>query len=103
MNDLYAPSDEHRMLRKTVRAFVVAEVEPQSLAHDRAEKFNLPLMRKLGPLGLLGITVSEQDGGSGMDATSAVIVHEELAASDPGFTLAYLAHKYVASHQSDIA
>ena len=90
--DLYAPSDEHKMLRETVRAFVVAEVEPQSLEHDRKEKFNLPLFRKLGPMGLLGVTVPEQDGGSGMDAVSAVIVHEELAASDPGFTLAYLAH-----------
>lgn len=80
------------MLRRTVRDFVVAEVEPQALEHDRAEKFNLPLFRKLGPMGLLGITVPEADGGTGMDALAAVIAHEEISASDPGFCLAYLAH-----------
>jgi isovaleryl-CoA dehydrogenase len=90
--DLYAPTAEHKMLRETVRAFVAAEVEPQALEHDRQEKFNLALFRKLGPMGLLGITVPEEDGGAGMDALAAVIVHEELSASDPGFCLAYLAH-----------
>jgi isovaleryl-CoA dehydrogenase len=89
---MYSPSEEHKMLRETVRGFVVSEVEAQALEHDRKEKFNLALFRKLGPMGLLGITVAEKDGGSGMDATAAVIAHEELSASDPGFTLAYLAH-----------
>jgi isovaleryl-CoA dehydrogenase len=41
---------------------------------------------------LLGITVPEEYGGAGMDAVAAVIAHEELSASDPGFALAYLAH-----------
>lgn len=90
--DLFNPAPEHKMLRETVRAFVESEVEPQALEHDRQEKFNLPLFRKLGELGLLGITVPEEYGGAGMDATAAVIVHEELSASDPGFALAYLAH-----------
>ena len=89
---LYAPTDEHAMLRQTVRGFVAAEVEGQALEHDRAERFNLKLFKKLGPMGLLGITVPEAYGGAGMDAVAAVIAHEELSASDPGFTLAYLAH-----------
>lgn len=90
--DLSNPTPEHKMLRETVRDFVKAEVEPQALKYDRAEKFNLALFRKLGELGLLGITVPEEFGGSGMDATAAAIVNEELSASDPGFCLAYLAH-----------
>jgi isovaleryl-CoA dehydrogenase len=90
--DLFNPTPEHKMMREMVRDFVTAEVEPQALAHDRAEKFNLPLFRKLGELGLLGLTVPEEYGGSGLDPISAVIVHEELSASDPGFALAYLAH-----------
>lgn len=90
--DLMNPTAEHKMLRETVRAFVESEVEPQALEHDRAERFNLPLFRKLGELGLLGITVPETYGGSGLDAVAAVIAHEELSASDPGFCLAYLAH-----------
>lgn len=90
--DLFHPTEEHKMLRDTVRAFVQSEVEPQALEYDRKELFNLPLFRKLGDLGLLGITVKADYGGSEMDATSAVIAHEEISASDPGFCLAYLAH-----------
>jgi isovaleryl-CoA dehydrogenase len=44
--DLYNPSDEHKMLRETVRAFVQSEVEPQALEHDRKEIFNLPLFAR---------------------------------------------------------
>lgn len=90
--DLFNPTEEHSMLRDTVAQFVKAEVEPQAHEFDKKEQFNLPLFRKLGDLGLLGITVSDQYGGSGMDAVAATIVHEELSASDPGFCLAYLAH-----------
>lgn len=90
--DLFNPTEEHQMLRQMVADFAKNEVEPQALEHDRAERFNVPLFRKLGELGLLGITVGEQYGGAGQDALAAVIVHEELSASDPGFCLAYLAH-----------
>jgi len=90
--DLFNPTEEHQMLRQTVREFVEKEVEPQAAEYDRKEQFNLKLFRQLGELGLLGITVSDQYGGSGMDAVSAVIAHEEISASDPGFCLAYLAH-----------
>lgn len=89
---LMQPTEEHAMLRQTVRQFVKESVEPQALEFDRKEKFNLDLFRQLGSLGLLGITVPEQYGGSGMDAVAAAIAHEELSASDPGFCLAYLAH-----------
>lgn len=90
--DLFNPTEEHQMLRQMVRDFVTAEVEPQALEYDRNERFNLSLFRKLGEIGLLGITVPEAYGGSGMDAIAATIAHEELSASDPGFCLAYLAH-----------
>lgn len=90
--DLANPTSEYSMLRETLRQFVKEEVEPQAHKFDREEKFNLPLFRKLGELGLLGITVPEAYGGAGMDALAATIVHEELSYSDPGFALAYLAH-----------
>ena len=92
MADLFEPTAEHEALRRMVRDFTAREVEPQAAESDRTEIFNLPLFRRLGELGLLGITVPERFGGSGMDAVAAVIVHEELSASDPGFCLAYLAH-----------
>ncbi|MFW6067074.1 MAG: acyl-CoA dehydrogenase family protein [Myxococcota bacterium] len=92
MIDLFNPTPEHASLREMVRSFAEREVAPQALESDRHERFNLALFRKLGELGLLGVTVEERFGGAGMDAAAAVIAHEELAAVDPGFTLAYLAH-----------
>ena len=90
--DLYTPSEEMALLRETVRKFTAAEVEPQALEYERAERFNRPLFKRLGDLGLLGITVPEAYGGAGLDAVAAVLVHEELSASDPGLCLSYLAH-----------
>ena len=93
--DLFNPTEEHKLLREMVHDFVQEEVEPQAEEYNRDEKFNLALFRKAGELGLLGVTVPDEDGGSGMDATAAVIINEELSASDPGFCLAYLAHAFL--------
>jgi isovaleryl-CoA dehydrogenase len=92
MADLFNPTEEHAALRALVREFTEREVDPQAAQHDRDERFNLALFRRLGDLGVLGITVPTEYGGAGMDAVAAVIVHEELASADPGLTLAYLAH-----------
>ncbi|MGD8317438.1 MAG: acyl-CoA dehydrogenase family protein [Myxococcales bacterium] len=90
--DLFNPSSEHRALRELVRSFAEREVDPQAEASDHDERFNVELFRRLGELGLLGITVEERFGGAGLDPVAAVIAHEELSAADPGFTLAFLAH-----------
>ena len=100
--DLFNPTEEHQMLRDMVKDFVNTEVEPQAHEFNRKEQFNLDLFRKLGDIGLLGITVSPDYGGSGMDATAAVIAHEELSTSDPGFTLAYLAHSILCVNNLNI-
>jgi isovaleryl-CoA dehydrogenase len=85
-------TDEHELLRQTVRQFVQSRVEPQAMEHDQSSTFNTQLLAELGGLGLLGVTIPEADGGAGLDAIASVIVHDELAYSDPGFTLGYLAH-----------
>ncbi len=90
--DLFDPTDEHRMLRQTLADFARREVEPQAAEHDRKGALNVGLFRRLGELGVLGITVPESAGGAGMDTLAAVIVHHELSKYDPGFCLAYLAH-----------
>ncbi|HWO24799.1 MAG TPA: acyl-CoA dehydrogenase family protein [Kofleriaceae bacterium] len=87
-----ATSDEHELLRQTVRQFVQTRVEPQAMAHDESQTFNTALLRELGGLGLIGVTIPEADGGAGLDAVASCIVHDELAYADPGFTLGYLAH-----------
>lgn len=89
---LIHPSEEHAMLRQTVRELARKEVDAQAEEHDAAGTLNVGLLRKLGELGLLGVTIPDQAGGAGLDATASVIVHEELSWADPGFTLAYLAH-----------
>jgi len=89
---MFNPTEEHLALRQMIRSFVESEVDPQALVHNRTETFNVELFKKLGSLGLLGITVEPEYGGSGMDATAACIVHEELSAADPAFCLSYLAH-----------
>jgi isovaleryl-CoA dehydrogenase len=85
-------TDEHELLRQTVRQFVQNRVEPQAMAHDEQQTFNTKLLRELGELGLIGVTIPDADGGAGMDATASCIVHDELSYSDPGFALGYLAH-----------
>ena len=90
---LFDPSPQHKALRQMVSDFCKKELEPQALSFDKKEQFNLKLFRKLGPLGLLGLLVKEEDlGGSNMDLTAMVLVQEELSRVDPGFCLAYLAH-----------
>jgi isovaleryl-CoA dehydrogenase len=90
--DLFAPTPEHALLADSLREFVVREVEPQAAEHDRSESFNLGLFRRAGELGLLGITLPEEHGGAGLEATAAVQVYESLSTADPGFALAVLAH-----------
>ncbi len=90
--DLQNPTEEHLLLRQTMRDFVRDLVEPQADEHDRTATLNVDLLRRCGELGLLGITIPAEHGGAGMDTTAAVLVHHELSKSDPGFTLAYLAH-----------
>jgi len=90
--DLFSPSSEHALLRATVYQLVCDEVEPQAREHDRAERFNRRLFRRCGELDLFGLTVPADEGGAGLDAVAAAIVHEELATSDPGFALAFMAH-----------
>lgn len=88
------------------RVFVLLptrQVEPQAEHYNKTETFNVDLFRKLGSndddaattntgLGLLGLTVEEEFGGTGMDATAVALVHEELSYADPAFCLSYLAH-----------
>jgi isovaleryl-CoA dehydrogenase len=90
--DIFSPNPEHSMLRASIRKFAEEQLEPGAIERDANEFFDESLFKKLGDLGLLGITVPEEYGGSAMDTTAAVIANEELSAVDPGFCLAYLAH-----------
>jgi alkylation response protein AidB-like acyl-CoA dehydrogenase len=57
-HSLINPTEEHASMRAMIRLFVETEVDPQALEYNRKEEFNVELFRKLGDLGLLGITVN---------------------------------------------
>ena len=75
----FALSEQHEMLRQTVRAFAEQEARPTAAARDEAMEFPVDLVRKMGRLGLMGVAVSEQYGGARRDYISYAIVIEELS------------------------
>ncbi len=92
-------SKEHRLLQETVRQFSHQELAPWIEKLDHEEGFNRESFLKMGELGLLGITVPEDDGGAGLDAVAATLTMEEMAAVDASTTLSYLAHSILCVHQ----
>jgi isovaleryl-CoA dehydrogenase len=92
-------SDEHRMLQNTVRQFATTHLLPKIEKLDHEEGFNRESFHVMGELGLLGIIVPEEDGGSGLDAVAATIAMEEMGAVDASTTLSYLAHTILCVNQ----
>jgi len=88
----YDLTDEQRMWRNTVHDFVAREVKPKAHEVDETAEFNWPAVRKMGPLGLLGLNIPEEYGGSGVDAVSAAIAIEELGWGCGSTALAIAAH-----------
>src|SRR6266436_3728824 len=72
-------TDEHEMLRRTVRAFVEKEVAPQVDAWEEAGRIPREFWRRLGELGLLGLEFAVEYGGGGGDFLSSVVLGEEMA------------------------
>lgn len=92
--NLFNPTQAHCDLREMVAKFSDTVIKEQAKENDEKEVFNKELFRRVGSeLGIFGLTVSEEFGGSGMDAVAEVIVHEEMSRQDPAFTLSYLAHE----------
>lgn len=71
-------SDEQRMWREIVHEFVEREVKPKARQVDENAELDWGTIQKMGPLGLLGLNVPEEYGGSGVDAVSAAIAIEEI-------------------------
>lgn len=85
-------TDEQRMWRTTVHDFVAKEVKPKAHEVDETGEFNWPAVRKMGPLGMLGLNIPEEYGGAGVDAISAAIAIEELGWGCGSTALAIAAH-----------
>ncbi len=78
----YDLNPEQEMLRKTIRDFAEKEILPVRQKLDEKEEFSLDLTRKMGQLGLFGVTVSPEYGGQGLDYLSYVLCVEELSRVD---------------------
>ncbi len=85
-------TEEQRMWRDAVHDFVAREVKPKAREVDETASFNWEAVRKMGPLGLLGMSVPEAYGGSAVDALSMALAIEELGWGCGSTALAIAAH-----------
>jgi len=85
-------SEHHQLLRTSVREFAKTHIQPHARAWDEEERFPSELVPKLAELGLLGIRIPEEYGGSGMDTTSYAICVEEIARVDGSTALTVASH-----------
>jgi isovaleryl-CoA dehydrogenase len=87
------------MLRESVADFASAEIAPRAAEIDRSNEFPPELWRKLGDLGVLGITVEEEYGGAGMGYLEHVVAMEEISRASASVGLSYGAHSNLCVNQ----
>jgi short-chain 2-methylacyl-CoA dehydrogenase len=88
----YDLSDEHELVRRTVRDFAVERVAPVAEELDREHRFPYELVAELAELGLMGMTIPEEYGGAGADTLSYAIAVEELTRVDSSVAITVAAH-----------
>ncbi|GAB4293396.1 MAG: acyl-CoA dehydrogenase [Myxococcota bacterium] len=75
-------SEEQEILRRSIREFAEAEIKPKAIELDEKEEFSLDTLKKMAEMGLFGMIVSEEYGGSNMGYISYIIAVEEIARVD---------------------
>ena len=87
------------MIRDTVRAFTADKITPRAAEIDRSNEFPRDLWPQLGELGLLGITVEEEYGGTGLGYLEHVVAMEEISRGSASVGLSYGAHSNLCVNQ----
>ena len=95
----FALGEEVDLLRGSVRAFAAAEIAPRAVDIDRSNQFPPDLWKKLGALGLLGVTVEEEYGGTGMGYLAHIVAMEEISRASASIGLSYGAHSNLCVNQ----
>ena len=85
-------SDDHELLRRTVREFAEGEVAPVAADYDRAHAVPYEIIAKLGALNLMGIPFPERYGGAGGDTLAYALTVEELTRVDSSVAITLCAH-----------
>ncbi|MBL6751708.1 MAG: isovaleryl-CoA dehydrogenase [Nevskia sp.] len=86
-------------MRDAVREFAVGEIEPIAADVDRQNAFPMPMWRKLGELGVLGLTVEEEYGGTNLGYLAHVVAMEEISRASGSIGLSYGAHSNLCVNQ----
>src|SRR5437899_2475795 len=85
-------SEEHELIRRTVREFALERIAPVAEELDREHRFPYDLVAELAGLGLMGMTIPEEHGGGGSDTVSYAIAIEELTRIDSSVAITVAAH-----------
>ncbi len=95
----YQLGETYDLLRDSVRQFARTEIAPIAAEIDQSNTFPNHLWRKLGEMGLLGITVSEEYGGANMGYLAHTIAMEEISRASASVGLSYGAHSNLCVNQ----
>src|SRR5260221_4022704 len=95
----FALGEDIDMLRATVRAFAATEIATSAAEIDRSNQFPLDLWKKMGALGLLGVTVEDTHGGTMMGYAAHIVVMEEISRASASVGLSYGAHSNLCVNQ----
>jgi alkylation response protein AidB-like acyl-CoA dehydrogenase len=85
-------TEEQREIQRTAREFGAAEIIPNSDAWDRAEAYDVGIVKKLGDLGFLGMLIPEEYDGLGLDTRTYLVALEEIAAADASVAVLMSVH-----------
>ena len=91
--------EQAEMIRDSVLGFAATEIAPRAAAIDRDNDFPADLWRKMGDLGILGVTVEEEYGGAGLGYLEHVIAMEEVSRASASVGLSYGAHSNLCVNQ----